>query len=89
MQQCVSNPLPGRTVLGAIGLNTLKLLAASADQFCGVVSAGELVDYVTEERDHNYRVMESMFHADGEKTEENDGRFDGECCDSGGKMPAE
>lgn len=82
--QRVSDPLLGRPILEALGLNTRDLLAAAADQFCGSVDAERLVGSVTNTGDGRLsRVMEGVFHADG--GEEGDGNEDdnGEWCDVG------
>lgn len=88
--QRVTDPLLGRPILEALGLNTRELLAAAADQFCGSVDAERLIGAITDTGDGRVsRVMEGVFHADGGEDVEEDQDNDGEWCDIGDETTEE
>lgn len=65
--QIVDEPLLGRPLLEALGLNTREILAAAADKHHGQVDVSTLCQqYIDLQPDGRIaRVLEGFFHADG------------------------
>lgn len=62
--QTVSEPLLGRPVLEALGLNTTKLLCAAAERFNGPIDLSSVAD-IAPDGSQVARVKDSVFHHDG------------------------
>lgn len=83
-EQPVAEPLIGRPLLEALGLNTRELLAAAADRFAGSIDAERLLGTFAERGDGRVsRIMEGVFHADGGEDDMADDDAQGEWCDIG------
>lgn len=83
----MSEPLIGRPVKEALGLNTRELLAAATNRFCGDVDAEKLLGTLTDEGDGRVaRVMEGLFHADsgydGDEDKEEEGEWRDICAET-------
>lgn len=83
--QRVPEPLLGRPLLEFLGLNTAECLAAAADRSAGVIDAqhlAELDSTIAEGRVS--RVLEGVFHAEGDPDSEIDGEpYADTWCDLG------
>ena len=80
--QAVGDPLLGRPILEALGLNTRDILAAAAEKHAGVVDVAALFGAGSyhKPRGKVARILEGVYHADGgaddADLDENDGWLD-------------
>lgn len=82
--QRVADPRLGRSVLKGSGLDTRELLVAVAYWFAGSIYIELLIGTLYEKGNSRAsRVMEGVFHADGLKKPEEDGKGQEEWCGHG------
>lgn len=78
-EQYVSEPLFGTRLQETLGLNTHKLLAATADCFSSFADAEDVLSSIVYQGDGGVsRVMEEAFHAGGGESTDNTEHNDGE-----------
>ena len=81
-KQAVGEPLPGRPLLEALGLNTRDILASAAAKHAGIADVPELFNQHAERPTNSKiaRILEGVYHAEGRiddaDFDEDDGRFD-------------
>lgn len=88
--QKLAEPLLGRPLLEALGLNTRDLLAAAATRLAGTVDAASFPESLDEHGDGRVsRVLEGVFHEDGGAHDDETDEQAVEWCDLGPESEAE
>lgn len=89
-EQDVPEPLLGRPLLEALGLDTQEILAAAADKYAGTVDAQQLTKVIAENGPGNVaRVLEGVYHTDEAEAIAEDDPSTTDWCDLGPETTTE
>lgn len=82
-EQRVPEPLLGRPVLEFLGLNTPEIFHSAAERYNGSVDVGHIRQLDESGEGHIARIMEGVFHTDGDAPDSSDDDNESGWCDLG------